>query len=172
MWNLRYISIRTEHDENIWFENHFQAEEKNQTIQEVQTWEFSSIQASSMIQFELQMFPVGKNKTTDWELVLEISSDVNKAWSHWLPLIGPCNQSDLYCEDLIGSTGSVFLASLHQAAKNITLPIPDTYANQDVRFRWTASQSNARFRIEKVYVGADCPWFCSGHGLCKSNGCQ
>ena len=73
MWNLRYISIRTEQDENIWFENHFQAEEKNQTIQEVQTWEFSSIQASSMIQFELQMFPVGKSKTTDWELVLEIS---------------------------------------------------------------------------------------------------
>jgi hypothetical protein len=42
---------------------------------------------------------------------------------------------------------------------------------QEVRFRWTASQSDARFMIKKVYVGADCPWFCSGHGVCQAHGC-
>jgi hypothetical protein len=44
-------------------------------------------------------------------------------------------------------------------------------SNQEVRFRWITSQTDAKFIIRNVYIGADCPWFCSGHGLCQSNGC-
>ncbi|CAF4678933.1 unnamed protein product [Rotaria sp. Silwood1] len=172
MWNLRSISIRTKNDENLWFENNLHIEQKNEINYDAQTWEFPLIQSSSIIQFDLQMFPLKKTNNTNWYLILEISSNIIHGWSHWISLIPSCNQTNLYCEDKIASTGSLFLAQLYQQQRNVTIPIPDSYVNQEVRFRWTTSQSNARFMINKVYVGADCPWFCSGHGLCQSNGCQ
>jgi hypothetical protein len=94
---------------------------------EVQTWEFPSIQSSSIIQFDLQMFPIKKTNETNWELSLEISSDVINGWSNWIPLIVSCNQTNLYCEDKIASTGSVFLAQLYQKRRNVIIPIPENY---------------------------------------------
>jgi hypothetical protein len=55
--------------------------------------------------------------------------------------------------------------------KNICLNRFVSIRNQEVRFRWITSQTDARFMIKNLYIGADCPWFCSGHGLCQSNGC-
>jgi hypothetical protein len=124
MWNLRSISIRTKHDENIWFENNLNIEQKSKILYEVQTWEFSSIQSSSMLQFGLQMFPLKKTNDTNWELSLEISSDVMNGWSNWIPLIPSCNQTSLYCEDKIDS---LFLAELYQKQRNVTIPIPNHY---------------------------------------------
>jgi len=43
--------------------------------------------------------------------------------------------------------------------------------NQQVRFRWITDEKNVKFTIDKLYIGSDCPWFCSGHGLCHVNGC-
>ncbi|CAF0744576.1 unnamed protein product [Adineta steineri] len=171
MWNLRSVSIRTIDDKNIWCENNLNIEQKNKIDYEAQTWEFPLIQSSSILQFSLQMFPIKSTNDTNWHLLLEISSDVIHGWSNWIPLIPSCNQTTIYCEDKIGSTGSLFLAHLYKKQRNITIPIPDNYVNQEVRFRWKANQSNARFIINNVYVGADCPWFCSGHGICQSNGC-
>ncbi|CAF2836302.1 unnamed protein product [Rotaria sp. Silwood2] len=172
MWNLRSINIRTKNDENLWFENNLHIEQNDETNYEAQTWEFPLIQSSSIIQFDLQMFPLKKTNNTNWYLILEISSNILYGWSNWIPLIPSCNQTSLYCEDKIALTGSLFLAQLYQQRRNVTIPISDNYVNQEVRFRWTTSQVNAQFMINKVYVGADCPWFCSGHGLCQSNGCQ
>ncbi|CAF0939143.1 unnamed protein product [Adineta ricciae] len=172
VWNLRSISIRTKEDDELWFENNLHVEQKNKIDYVAQTWEFATIQPSSMIQFDLQMFPRKQFNDTDWQLLLEISSDVSHGWFNWMPLILPCNQTTRYCEDQIASTGSIFLAELHLKRRNVTIPVPENYANQDVRFRWSASKSDARFIIHNVYVGADCPWFCSGHGICQSNdGC-
>ncbi|CAF4591307.1 unnamed protein product, partial [Rotaria sp. Silwood2] len=172
MWNLRSINIRTKNDENLWFENNLHIEQNDETNYEAQTWEFPLIQSSSIIQFDLQMFPLKKTNNTNWYLILEISSNILYGGSDWIPLIPSCNQTSLYCEDKIALTGSLFLAQLYQQRRNVTIPISDNYVNQEVRFRWTTSQVNAQFMINKVYVGADCPWFCSGHGLCQSNGCQ
>ncbi|CAF1574185.1 unnamed protein product [Rotaria magnacalcarata] len=172
MWNLRSISIRTKNDGNLWFENNQDVKEINGSNYELQTWEFPLTQSSSIIQFDLQMFPLKNLNDTNWSLLLEISSNAMYGWSNWISLIPSCNQKILYCEDKIALTGSAFLAQLYQQQRNVTIPIPDNYVNQEVRFRWTTSQENARFMINKVYVGADCPWFCSGHGLCRSNGCQ
>ena len=128
MWNLRSVSVRTKPDQRFWFENNLHLPQTNATIYEAQTWEFSSIAIGSLLQFDLQMFPTKKSNATDWTLALEISSDVNDGWSNWTPLIPPCNQTDLYCEDRIGSTGSSFLASSYLKQRNLTLPIPDIYA--------------------------------------------
>jgi len=128
MWNLRSVSIRTKTNENIWFENNLNIEEKTTIDYEIQTWEYPSIQSSSIIQFDLQMFPLKKTNDTNWELLLEISSDVINGWSTWIPLIPSCNQTVFYCEDKISSTGSIFLAELYQKQRNVTIPIPDNYA--------------------------------------------
>lgn len=127
MWNLRSISIRTKNDENLWFENNLHIEQKSKINYEVQTWEFSLIQSSSILQFDLQMYPLKKTNDTNWELLLEISSDIINGWSNWIPLILPCNQTNLYCEDKISSMGSLFLAQLYQKQRNVTIPIPDNY---------------------------------------------
>ena len=127
MWNLRSVSVRTASDQRFWFENNLHLEQKNTTMYEAQTWEYSSIVIGSSLQFDLQMFPVKKSNDVDWILSLEISSDINDGWSNWTPLIAPCNQTNLYCEDTIGSTGSSFLASSYLKQKNLTLPIPDIY---------------------------------------------
>lgn len=119
MWNLRSISIRTKYDDNIWFEN--------RTNIEYQTWEFSLIHSSSIIQFNLQMFSTKKMNSTNWELILEISADIMNGWSNWLPLIPSCNQSNLYCDERISTTGSVFLSQLYEKQRNVTIPIPDNY---------------------------------------------
>jgi len=119
MWNLRSISIRTKNDENLWFDN--------KTNFEFQTWEFSLNHSSSIIQFNLQMFPIKKTNNSNWELLLEISSDVINGWSNWIPLILPCNQTNLYCEDRISSTGSLFIAESYEKQRNVTIPIPDNY---------------------------------------------
>jgi hypothetical protein len=119
MWNLRSISIRTKNDTNLWFDN--------KTNSEFQTWEFLLKQSSSIIQFNLQMFPLKKTNNTNWELVLEISSDVINGWSNWMPLIPSCNQTNFYCEDRILSTGSLFLAQLYAKQRNVMIPIPDNY---------------------------------------------
>ncbi len=119
MWNLRSISIRTKDDKNLWFDN--------KTNSEFQTWEFPLIYSSSIIQFNLQMFPIKKTNNTNWELFLEISSDVMNGWSNWILLIPACNQTNLYCEDRISTTGSVFLGQLYEKQKNVTIPIPENY---------------------------------------------
>jgi hypothetical protein len=119
MWNLRSISIRTKDDKNLWFDN--------KTNSEFQTWEFPLIYSSSIIQFNLQMFPIKKTNNTNWELLLEISSDVMNGWSNWILLIPACNQTNLYCEDRISTTGSVFLGQLYEKQKNVTIPIPENY---------------------------------------------
>jgi hypothetical protein len=126
-WNLRSISIRTAGNDSLWFENNLSVESKSKITYEAQTWEFPTMQPSSMIQFELQMFPRKKTNDTNWQLSLEISSDVMRGWSNWIPLIPSCNQSSFYCQDKIASTGSIFLAELYQKPRNVTLPIPDTY---------------------------------------------
>ena len=127
MWNLRSISIRTKNDENYWFENNLHIEQKNKINYEVQTWEYPLIQSSSILQFDLQMFPVKKTNDIHWELALEISSDMLNGWSNWIPLIVSCNQTSLYCEDNIASTGSLFLAQLYQKQRNVIILIPDSY---------------------------------------------
>lgn len=119
MWNLRSLSIRTKNDENLWFDN--------QTNVEYQTWEFLLNHSSSIIQFNLQMFPTKKTNHTNWELLFEISSDASNAWSNWIPLIPSCNQTNLYCDDKILSTGSLFLAQLYEKQRNVIIPIPDYY---------------------------------------------
>ena len=119
MWNLRSISIRTKDDQNFWFDN--------QTNSEYQTWEYFLLHPSSIIQFSLQMFPIKKTNNTNWELALEISSDMNNGWSNWLPLIPSCNQTNLYCEDRISSTGSIFLGQLFEKERKLIVPIPDSY---------------------------------------------
>lgn len=127
MWNLRSISIRTENDQNLWFENNLNAKESKDISYEAQTWEFSLVQSSSIIQFDLQMFPLTKTNDTNWYLLLEISSNVIYGWSNWVPLIPSCNQTDLYCEDKISLMGSSFLAQLYQQQRNVIIPIPDNY---------------------------------------------
>ena len=99
MWNLRSISIRTKNDENLWFENNLHIEQKSKINYEVQTWEFPLIKSSSILQFDLQMYPLKKTNDTNWELLLEISSDIVNGWANWIPLILSCNQTNLYCED-------------------------------------------------------------------------
>ena len=120
MWNLRSIIVRTQDDDNLWFDNH--------THVEHQTWEFPLRQSGSMIQFDLQMLPLKrKNQTVNWNLALEVSADAMNGWSNWIPLIPPCNQSNLYCDERIETMGSSFLAQLYEKARNVTIPIPDHY---------------------------------------------
>lgn len=126
-WNLRSISIRTADNESVWFENNLNVESKSKIDYEAQTWELPAMEPSSLIQFELQTFPVKKTNDTHWQLTLEISSDPMHGWSSWMPLIAPCNQTSLYCQDRTALTGSVFLAQLYQKARNVTIPIPDSF---------------------------------------------
>ena len=128
MWNLRAISIRTQNDENIWFKNNLHKEQNEKIHYEVETWEFLLNRPSSMIQFDLQMFPLEKTNDTTWKLILEISSNAVYGWSNWIPLIPSCNQTTLYCDNKILLTGSLFLAQLYYNQRNVTLPIPDNYA--------------------------------------------
>jgi len=116
MWNLRSISIRTENDSNIWFDN--------QSKTEHETWEYFLAQPSSMIQFQLEMSVYEK---FPWLLELEISSDEINGWSNWAPLIPPCNQTETYCEDQISTTSSRFWSNLFIKKQNVTIPIPDDY---------------------------------------------
>jgi len=127
MWNLRSITIRTKTNDKIWFENNLNIEQKLPIDYEAQTWEFPSIQSSSILQFDLQMFPIKKTNDTNWQLLLEISSNVIHGWSNWVPLIPSCNQTTVYCEDKIASMGSLFLAQLYNQQRNVTIPIPDNY---------------------------------------------
>lgn len=121
MWNLRSIVIRTEDDDdNLWFDN--------RTHSEHQTWEFPLSHSGSIVQFNLQMLPLKKKTNSiDWELALEISADAMNGWSNWAPLIPSCNQSNLYCDERIATTGSSFLAQLYEKQRNVTIPIPDHY---------------------------------------------
>lgn len=119
MWNLRSISIRTKSDENLWF--------NNQTNFEYETWDIFLNRSSSIIQFNLQMFPIKKTNNTNWQLLLEISSDINNGWSNWFPLIPSCNQTNFYCDDKISLTGSLFLAQLYEKERNVMIPIPESY---------------------------------------------
>lgn len=128
MWNLRAVTIRTKSDNQIWFDSNLDLQPKTKIIYELQTWEYASLPTSSLIQFELQMFPIKSSNQTNWQLNLEISTDIQDGWSSWTPLIPTCNQSDLYCEDNIALTGSSFLMSFYHQIKNVTLPIPDIYA--------------------------------------------
>ncbi|CAF5133607.1 unnamed protein product, partial [Rotaria magnacalcarata] len=92
MWNLRSISIRTKNDGNLWFENNQDVKEINGSNYELQTWEFPLTQSSSIIQFDLQMFPLKNLNDTNWSLLLEISSNAMYGWSNWISLIPSCNQ--------------------------------------------------------------------------------
>lgn len=127
MWNLRSISIRTTNDDNLWYENNLNIKQKNPITYEAQTWEFSLIESSSIIQFDLQMFPVNNKNDTDWYLSLEISSDIIYGWSSWVPLIPRCNQTNVYCEDNVVFTGSLFLAQSYLKQRSVMIPIPDHY---------------------------------------------
>lgn len=128
MWNLRALTIRTKADQQIWFDSNLDLQSKTKTVYELQTWEYASLRTSSLIQFELQMWPMKHANQTNWQLHLEISTDIQDGWSSWTPLIPACNQSDLYCEDNVAFTGSSFLMSLYEQPRNVTLPIPDIYA--------------------------------------------
>ena len=128
MWNLRSVTIRTREDHSVWMENNLEIESKTKIIHEAQTWEYSSLPTGSLIQFDLQTFPIKKTNQTDWQLRLEISSDMYDGWSLWNPLIPSCNQSQLYCDDRIGSTGSTFIASSYLTNRKMLIPIPDSYA--------------------------------------------
>lgn len=120
MWNLRSVTVRTKDDDTLWFDN--------RTPGEHQTWEFPLRYSGSMIQFNLQMLPLKKkNNTIHWDLALEISADAMNGWSNWNSLIPSCNQSNLYCDERIGTTGSLFLVQLYGKARNVTIPIPDHF---------------------------------------------
>ena len=128
MWNLRALTIRTKADPQIWFDSNLDLQSKTKIVYELQTWEYASLRTSSLIQFELQMFPMKHANQTNWQLHLEISTDIHDGWSSWRPLIPACNQSDLYCDENVAFTGSSFLLSLYEQPRNVTLPIPDIYA--------------------------------------------
>ncbi|XP_070558262.1 reelin-like isoform X2 [Ptychodera flava] len=126
---------------------------------------------SSMVQFDLVMgcgVPF-KHLGIDNRVHFDYSTTHGLTWK---PVVASCLPPEPGCDEYL--TSSVYDSSEYKVWTRVTVPLKAKFSLGPVRFRWQQSDftGNDSWAIDNIYIGQQCPKFCSGHGRCADGICR
>ncbi|XP_043944459.1 reelin isoform X3 [Protopterus annectens] len=132
-----------------------------------ETWDFQ-VTGSSFLQFEMNM-GCSQPFSDSYSVQLQYSLNTGK---NWHLLTEECVPPTIGC--LHYTESSVYTSQRFQNWKRVTVYLPPTTVSSRTRFRWIQndySPNGSFWAIDNVVLASECPWMCSGHGVCDTNRC-
>ncbi|KAK3762808.1 hypothetical protein RRG08_040503 [Elysia crispata] len=132
-----------------------------------ETWDYK-VTPSTFLQFDLAM-NCGSLTSDLYDVLLEYSVDHGQTW---LPVISECAPPNFECAGY--HLSSTYALPYYGNWTRVTVVLPEGAVSPKTRFRWLRpglEEPSPIWAIDNVYLGSNCPWLCSGHGVCHNGTC-
>ncbi|GFO21735.1 reelin [Plakobranchus ocellatus] len=132
-----------------------------------ETWDYQ-VTPTTFLQFDLAL-NCGALTHELYDIALEYSIDHGQKW---FPVLSACTPPNYECAGY--HLSSAYPSAYYGNWTRVTVALPEGTVSPKTRFRWRRSgikEPTPIWAIDNVYLGSDCPWLCSGHGVCDQGKC-